>query len=63
MHAKDCEDCLTDTGSIDRIDVDLTVYGPLDSAQRMRLEEIAGRCPVHRTLASETRIYKRLLPE
>lgn len=63
VHAKDCEDCLAETGFIDRIDVDLTIYGPLDSAQRERLEEIAGRCPVHRTLSSETRIYKRLVVE
>lgn len=56
IHAKDCADCVRDGGMIDRIEVDLELEGPLDEAQRARLEEIAGRCPVHRTLTSETRI-------
>ena len=30
--------------------------GPLDAAQRARLMEIAGRCPVHRTLTGEIAI-------
>jgi uncharacterized OsmC-like protein len=30
--------------------------GELDEAQRQRLLEIAGQCPVHRTLTGEIRI-------
>ncbi|MEM1247029.1 MAG: bifunctional alpha/beta hydrolase/OsmC family protein [Acidobacteriota bacterium] len=57
MHAKDCEDCVSETGQIDRIDLELSMEGPLDAEQRTRLLEIAHRCPVHRTLTSETKIY------
>ncbi|MEL7487452.1 MAG: osmotically inducible protein C, partial [Pseudomonadota bacterium] len=35
-----------------RIEID----GDLDAAQRARLKEIAGRCPVHRMLAEPVRI-------
>jgi len=35
--------------------------GPLDSEQRTRLLEIAERCPVHRTLRSETQIISRFV--
>lgn len=42
---------------IDRIDRSVELFGPeLTVAQRERLEEIAERCPVHRTLTTETRI-------
>lgn len=54
LHARDCEECESDDGKVDRIRRELTVSGPLDEAQRRRLAEIADRCPVHRTLTSET---------
>ena len=53
IHATDCADCETRVGMIDRIEVDLELAGPLTQEQRARLLEIAGRCPVHRTLTSE----------
>jgi putative redox protein len=56
IHARDCADCTSEGGLIDRIQVQLELIGPLDAAQRARLEEIAGRCPVHRTLTREMRI-------
>ena len=34
----------------DRFDCTVTLEGPLDDTQRARLLEIAGHCPVHRTL-------------
>lgn len=39
-------------GRVDRFDRRLILKGPLDAGQRQRLLEIAGRCPVHRTLES-----------
>jgi putative redox protein len=39
-----------------RIETRLTLHGPLDPAQIQRLEEIAGRCPVHRALKGEIQI-------
>ena len=54
VHAKDCEDCESEKGRIDIIERRLHLEGPLDDDQRQRLLEIADRCPVHRTLTSET---------
>lgn len=34
----------------------LSIDGDLDEAQRARLVEIAGRCPVHRILMNEVRV-------
>lgn len=53
IHAADCADCETATGLLDRIRTKVTVTGPLDEEQVVRLREIAVRCPVHRTLAGE----------
>ena len=61
IHAKDCESCVTEKGKIDRIDRTLRLDGDLSDEQRARLVEIADRCPVHRTLTSETVIFTELL--
>ncbi|MEM7588007.1 MAG: OsmC family protein [Acidobacteriota bacterium] len=61
IHAKDCEECETESGRIDLIEKEIEIRGPLDEAQRARLLEIAGRCPVHRTLTSETVIQSKLV--
>lgn len=60
IHAEDCASCETKEGKIDRIERELTVTGALDAEQRERLLEIAGKCPVHRTLQSEKLIITRL---
>ena len=53
IHAQDCEECETKEGMLDRIDTHLELTGPLTAEQRAKLIEIAGKCPVHRTLKSE----------
>jgi putative redox protein len=53
-------DCEKPTAKIDRIDKTLAFIGPLDEAQRSRLVEIAGQCPVHRTLTSKIEIHTAL---
>ena len=53
IHARDCEDCETKNGLLDRIDLDLQLTGPISPEQRAKLMEIAAKCPVHRTLKSE----------
>ena len=53
IHAKDCEECETKAGLLDRIDVDVQLTGSLTPEQHAKLMEIAGKCPVHRTLKSE----------
>lgn len=62
IHAEDCADCETKVGMLDRIAVSVTLDGPLDSAQRARLLQIAEQCPVHRTLTSEVKIVTALEP-
>ena len=53
IHAKDCEECETDEGRIDRIEREIELEGPLDEEQRRKLLEIADMCPVHRTMQTE----------
>lgn len=63
IHAQDCDQCETKTGSLDSIDREIEVHGPLNREQRQRLLEIADRCPVHRTLHSEIHIESSLREE
>lgn len=60
-HARDCADCVTKTGFIHRFSIELQLDGPLDAGQREKLLEIAGRCPVAKTLSNEIRIDKKLV--
>ena len=60
VHARDCAECESSDGWVDRIERRIELQGGLDQAQRQRLLEIAERCPVHRTLHSET-IVKTVL--
>jgi uncharacterized OsmC-like protein len=53
IYAKDCAECETKEGMIDRIERVITFEGDLSAEQRTRLLEIADKCPVHRTLKSE----------
>jgi uncharacterized OsmC-like protein len=56
IHAEDCFECFTETGLLDRIDREIELTGPLTPEQRLRLLDIAEKCPVSRTLASEINI-------
>jgi uncharacterized OsmC-like protein/alpha/beta superfamily hydrolase len=60
IHAKDCEECDTTAGFVDRIDRTIQIDGPLTQEQRDRLLEIADKCPVHRTLTSGTIVRTEL---
>lgn len=60
IHAKDCAECETREGMLDRIERRITLEGDLDPASRARLMEIADKCPVHRTLKSEIDIRTTL---
>ncbi len=62
IHARDCDECTSSEGKVDHIDVELRVSGPLTPEQRARLLEIADRCPVHRTLTTETIVHTELRP-
>jgi putative redox protein len=60
IHAKDCRECTSETGKIDRFQRLLYLEGDLDESQRQRMLEIADRCPVHRTLHAEVAISSKL---
>ena len=54
IHSKDCKECLLDKeGYVHRIERSVTITGPLSDEQHARLQEIAHKCPVHKTLTSE----------
>ena len=56
IHAQDCVDCEATNTKLDMIRVKVELEGNLNDEQRIRLKEIARRCPVHRTLTSEIEI-------
>jgi uncharacterized OsmC-like protein len=56
IYAKDCAECETKEGMLDRIERVITLEGDLTAEQRARLMEMADKCPVHRTLTSEINI-------
>jgi uncharacterized OsmC-like protein len=61
IHASDCAECETKEGMLDRVERDIHFIGPLTTEQRSKLLEIANKCPVHRTLASEIDIRSRII--
>ncbi len=63
VHAADCEACTEEArtrgGKIDLFERFLTLEGELDAEARARLVEIAGKCPVHRTLEAGAAVVTR----
>jgi len=59
IHAEDCADCDGNLQMVDGIEMELAFFGDLSEGQRLRLLEIANRCPVHRTLSSQVPIRTR----
>jgi len=62
-HAADEQQCENRPVRLDQIERTLEISGPLTHDQRVRLAEIAERCPVHRTLDAGVRITTRLSAE
>jgi uncharacterized OsmC-like protein len=62
-HAADEQQCENRAVRLDQIERTLEISGPLTHEQRVRLAEIAERCPVHRTLDAGVRITTRLSAE
>jgi uncharacterized OsmC-like protein len=53
IHARDCAECTENAdGFVHRIERTVHFDGALSEEQRTRLQEIAGKCPVHKTLTS-----------
>src|ERR1044071_2042444 len=54
VHAADCTDCSTQGDAfVHRLERSVRIEGPLDEEQHARLQEIAHKCPVHKTLTGE----------
>jgi len=54
VHSKDCLECAEGKeGFVHRIERSVTFSGDLSKEQLTRLQEIAHKCPVHKTLTSE----------
>ena len=56
VSANACDDCLTMEGKVDIININVDFEGDLTEDQVERLKYIAGRCPIHKSLVTETRI-------
>lgn len=62
VHADDCKDCGEGkTGKIDRFERTISVDGEISPELRGKLEEIAGKCPVHRTLEAESTVVTKVI--
>ncbi len=53
VHAKDCDECETKEGRVDRIESRMELEGDLTDEQYTRLLEISEKCPIKKTLTSE----------
>ncbi len=60
-HAVDCEDCESTNAKIDTFNRAIKLTGNLDESQAKRILEIANKCPIHRTLHSETQVITQLV--
>lgn len=60
-HAVDCEACEEDSAKIDTFNREIKLVGNLDEKQIKRILQIADKCPVHKTLHSETQVVTRLI--
>lgn len=55
-HLKDCQECDEKPRKIETLHCEVKIEGELSSDERASLLRIAGRCPVHKTLASHPNI-------
>ncbi len=63
VHMEDCIDCTEEMkgkGRIDRFSRVISVEGEISDEIRDKLVEIAGKCPVHRTLERSSQVQTRI---
>ncbi len=60
-HAADCENCEDPNAKIDTFEREIKIEGNLDEKQIAKILQIADKCPVHKTLHSETQIITSLV--
>ena len=60
-HCQDCGEAAEGrTGKIDRFERVISVEGGVDAVMADKLIEIAGKCPVHRTLEARSAIVTKV---
>jgi len=60
QHKEDCDNCEDPTTKIDTFKREIKLEGHLDEKQVKRILQIADKCPVHKTLHSETQVITKL---
>ncbi|WP_297792026.1 bifunctional alpha/beta hydrolase/OsmC family protein [uncultured Eudoraea sp.] len=60
-HVEDCLDCESPGAKIDTFHRELKLSGSLDERQTKRILEIADKCPVHKTLHTETQVITKVI--
>ena len=59
VYSEDCAECEEDDDArLDIIRANVVIRGHFDDAQKKRLTEVVGRCPVHRTLAGGPKMFE-----
>ncbi|SCY09306.1 putative redox protein [Nonlabens sp. Hel1_33_55] len=61
QHSEDCENCENDSAKIDTFTRHIKFPDDLEESQIKKLLQIADKCPVHKTLHSETQVLTKLL--
>ncbi|GAK93504.1 Bll2902 protein [Nonlabens ulvanivorans] len=61
QHAIDCENCEESSAKIDTFTREIKITGDLDEKQLQRVLQIADKCPVHKTLHSDTQVVTKLV--
>lgn len=59
-YIEDCTDCENEGKRIEHFDCTIELEGNLTEEQRLRIFEISGRCPVHKTLQGAVKIESKL---
>ncbi|HET8887131.1 MAG TPA: bifunctional alpha/beta hydrolase/OsmC family protein [Salinimicrobium sp.] len=59
-HAQDCKNCSSEDAKIDQFECLIEIEGNISEEQRMKLLEIAKKCPVHKTLIGNIKIETSL---
>ncbi|OUS14569.1 osmotically inducible protein C [Nonlabens dokdonensis] len=61
QHALDCKNCEEDAAKIDTFIRSIKITSDLGEKQLQRILQIADKCPVHKTLHSETQVITKLI--
>ena len=61
IKAEDCPECKTEKGQVSEINLQVSLSGDLTDKQKKRILEIAGKCPVKKTVQGEVIFRSSLL--